>query len=120
MPIGLFDPGRPGPDNRMEPFFYGFAALGIPALRRCRESGSGFVSIDEVGYLEQQCPEYRRELESLLEAKQVIAAVRKQPLPFLQRLLARTPSWWIWTTPLAFWAASSWPPGWAGASAATS
>ena len=54
MPIGLFDPGRPGPDNRMEPFFNGFAALGIPALRRCRESGSGFVSIDEVGYLEEQ------------------------------------------------------------------
>ena len=89
MPIGLFDPGKPGPGNRMEPFFHGFAALGIPALRRCRESGSGFVSIDEVGYLEQQCPEYRRELEALLEAKQVIAAVRKQPLPFLQRLLAR-------------------------------
>lgn len=89
MPIGLFDPGKPGPDNRMEPFFYGFAAVGIPALRRCRESGSSFVSIDEIGYLELQCPEYCRELEALLETKQVIAAVRKQPLPFLQALLMR-------------------------------
>lgn len=73
----------------MMPSLHGFAALGIPALRRCRESESSILSIDEIGYLELQCPEYCRELEALLETKQVIAALRKQPLPFLQKLLMR-------------------------------
>ena len=89
MPIGLFDPLHPGPENRMAPSFHGFTALGIPALQRCTDGESNWISIDEIGYLELQCPEYCRELLKLFEKKQVIAAVRKQPLPFLQSLLTR-------------------------------
>lgn len=87
--IGIFDICLPGTKNRMQPVIFGFAALGIPALKRCRESDSAFVSIDEIGYLEQSCPEYCAELEALMVQKQLIAAVRKQEVPFLQSLLRR-------------------------------
>lgn len=87
--IGLYDPHAKAPRNRMKPWFMGFAALGIPALRRCRESDAPWISIDEIGYVELSCPEYCTELLQLLEAKQVIACVRKQELPFLQKLLER-------------------------------
>lgn len=73
----------------MQPLFFGFAALGIPALRRCETADSEWISLDEIGYLECGCPEYCAALLSLFEKKRILAVVRKQQLPFLQSLLAR-------------------------------
>lgn len=87
--VGVFDPSLAGTANRMKPLPEGFAALGIPALRRCICSDSRWVTIDEVGYLESGCIEYQQALRSLLEHKQVAAVVRKQPLAFLQELCSR-------------------------------
>ncbi len=73
----------------MRPELKGFTELGIPALLRCAESNSPQILIDEIGFLEISCPEYCDALENLLEQKQIIAAVRKQELPFLTQFLNR-------------------------------
>ena len=87
--IGRFDPNTSGTENRMTPVPEGFLRLGIPALHRCTAAESAQIVIDEIGYLEQSCPEYCRALEQLLAEKQVLCAVRKQNIPFLTGLLHR-------------------------------
>lgn len=67
----------------------GFLGLGMKALRRCEDSQSEWISIDEIGFLETSCPEYCEALLSLFEKKRVIAAVRKQDILFLTALLGR-------------------------------
>lgn len=67
----------------------GFTSLGVPALKRCTDSDSPWVAIDEIGYLEAQCEPYHAALRHLLEKKRVAAVVRKQDLPFLQELCSR-------------------------------
>lgn len=87
--IGIFDPALPGNANRMRPDPAGFTGLGIPAAARCADSDSDWVTVDEIGYLECTCPEYCDALRQLMEKKRVIAAVRKQELPFLRALRER-------------------------------
>ena len=87
--VGVFDPSLPGPGNQMVLLQDGFMTLGIPALMRCMESDSQWVTIDELGYLEAQCVPYHEALGRLLEKKQVAAVVRKQELPFFQELCNR-------------------------------
>ena len=89
MPVGRFDPALPGPENRMRPLPQGFLALGVPALGRCAQAAGEWVMIDEVGYLETACPPYTAALTALMDQKRLLAAVRKQDLPFLQALLRR-------------------------------
>ena len=85
----MFDPSLPGPGNQMVLLRDGFAALGVPALRRCMEADSPWITIDEIGYLEAQSEAYHEALRQLLEKKQVAAVVRKQELPFLAELRSR-------------------------------
>ena len=87
--IGLYDPHLPGTRRKMQPVPSAFAALGIPALQRCGQVESPWVSLDEIGYLELSCGEYCREIWNLMEKKQVLAVVRKEDHPFLQGLLRR-------------------------------
>jgi molybdenum cofactor cytidylyltransferase len=67
----------------------GFAALGVPAIHRCAESDSQWITIDEIGYLEAQSEVYHDALRQLLEKKQVAMVVRKQNLPFITELCDR-------------------------------
>ena len=67
----------------------GFAELGVPALRRCMELSAQWVTIDEIGYLEDRSEAYHDALRQLLEKKQVAMVIRKQKLPFLQELCQR-------------------------------
>lgn len=87
--VGVFRGSLPGPGNQMVPLAEGFLSLGVPALRRCMEAASPWVTLDEIGYLEAQCGPYQDALAALLETKQVAAVVRKQALPALTALLAR-------------------------------
>ena len=87
--VGAYDPSLPGPGNQMMPLQDGFTALGIPALSRCIASGSPWITIDEIGYLEAQSTDYHVAIRQLLDSRQVAAVIRKQELPFLQELLAR-------------------------------
>lgn len=87
--IGRFDPTLPGVENKMQPVLPGLQTLGVDALRRCVQHPSPWVRVDEIGYLELACPEYCQALRQLFEEKQVMAAVRKQDVPFLNELLHR-------------------------------
>ena len=73
----------------MRPLPQGFLALGVPALGRCAQAAGEWVMIDEIGYLETACPPYTAALTALMDQKRLLAAVRKQDLPFLQALLRR-------------------------------
>lgn len=87
--VGVFDPGLPGPENRMRPVEKAFRAFGMPALARAGAAAGEWASVDEVGYLEATCPDYCAALLALMERRRLLAAVRKQDLPFLQALCQR-------------------------------
>lgn len=89
LQVGAFDASLPGPGNQMVLLQDGFAALGVPALERCLESDSPWITIDEIGYLEAKSEAYHNALRRLLENKQVAAVIRKQELPFIQELCSR-------------------------------
>ena len=86
--IGRFDPALPPGENRMRPVADGFLLLGVPALHRMAAGESEWAVLDELGYLENSCPEFRQAVEALLDAKRVLAIVRKQDTPFLTALCA--------------------------------
>lgn len=85
--IGAADPRRP--HGEMEPVFYGFALLGIPALRRCAQAPGEWFTMNEIGYLDFSCPEYSQEITALMEKKRMIAGIRRQDLPLYQALIHR-------------------------------
>lgn len=89
FPIGIFDPSLMGKENRMCPIRENLESRGAEILRICREGESPWAVLDEIGYLEADSPGYIQALEELLEHKRVLAAVRKQEIPFLRNLLCR-------------------------------
>ena len=87
--IGIYNSDLPGTENKMVPCPDGFLGLGISSLRRCMEAESEWISIDEIGYLETGCPEYRDSLRQLMDRKRLACVVRKQDTPFLRELINR-------------------------------
>lgn len=87
--IGQYDASLPGMSNKMVSCQDGFVTLGIPALKRCMDAEGEWVAIDEIGYLESGCTAYCDAIRRVMEHKRLIAAVRKQDLPFLTELCAR-------------------------------
>lgn len=63
--------------------------FGIPILNRCKQSKSEWVSIDEIGFLEETCEPFKTAIRDLFACKRVLAVVRKQNLPFLNELRSR-------------------------------
>lgn len=88
--VGTFDGTDKGEENKMRPCREGFLGLGMTALRSCMESEEEWITIDEIGYLETECPEYCEALLQLMEKKRIAAVVRKQELPFLRSLCERS------------------------------
>lgn len=64
-------------------------SFGIPILNRCKQSKSQWVSMDEIGFLEETCEPFKAAIRDLFDHKQVVAVVRKQDLPFLNELRTR-------------------------------
>lgn len=64
-------------------------SFGIPVLNRCIQSDQEWISIDEVGFLEENCEDYKNAIRALFDHKHVAAVVRKQDLPFLKELRSR-------------------------------
>lgn len=87
--IGIFDASLPGSENRMRLHEEGFLRLGIAALARCAQSTDEWISIDEIGYLEETCPAYQTALLDIMDKKRIAAVIRKQDLPFSRTLLSR-------------------------------
>ncbi len=87
--VGVFDDSPTRKGNKMVLCQDGFVSLGVPAILRCMQAESEWVSIDEIGFLEADCEIYHDAIRRLMKQKQVIAVVRKQELPFLQELCSR-------------------------------
>lgn len=88
-PIGIFDPMLSLAEQRMALCREGFLNLGIPALDRAGAAPGEWAAIDEIGYLETDCPEFCDAIRQLMERKRVIAVLRKQDTPFLRELRRR-------------------------------
>ena len=67
----------------------GFLSVGIPALQAAAEAPCAWALLDELGYLESGCVPFCASVEALLETKRVLAVLRKQDTPFLNRLRSR-------------------------------
>lgn len=85
VPIGRYDATLPGTENKMRPVPEGMARF-RQRLLELGGSDSDWAAIDELGYLEAGCEAVQRAVETLMERKRLLAVVRKQQLPFLERL----------------------------------
>ena len=65
-------------------------SFGIPVLDHCMKNESDWITIDEIGFLEEACDPYKDAIRKLLDHKQVAAVVRKQDIPFLNELRERS------------------------------
>lgn len=63
--------------------------FGTDVLSRCIENESDWISIDEIGFLEEACEHYQTAIRQLFSCKHVAAVLRKQDLPFLNELRSR-------------------------------
>jgi len=66
------------------------SSFGVPVLQRCMQSKSEWISIDEIGFLEENCEPFKEAVRNLFDHKKVVAVVRKQDLPFLKELRGRS------------------------------
>jgi len=87
--IGIFDPALPGPENRMRILNGAFEEQAVPMVRKLLEGTGEWVFVDEIGYLETGSQAYMDAIRALFDQKRVIAAVRKQDVPFLLELRGR-------------------------------
>lgn len=74
----------------MRPLTESLQTFGADGLQRLAAANGAWVTIDEIGYLEQDCPSYLRELVSLFQKKRVAACIRKEELPGLTALLTNS------------------------------
>ena len=88
----VFPIGTPG-QGRMEPIPEALDGHAAAILRKIPDGSD--VMIDEVGYLESSCARYAKELERLFDRCTVIAALRKDHTPLLDRLRSR-PDVFVW------------------------
>lgn len=73
----------------MEPVPGVLDTVGIQLAQRVLAAPGEWVAVDEIGFLEQSSPAYQQALWELFEHKRVLAALRKENLPFLDRLKER-------------------------------
>ena len=88
--VGSYDESLPGNENKMRPRTENFNSFGVALLDRLASCEDEWISIDEIGYLETECPAYCQAIERLMEEKRVVAVVRKQSLPFLRSICERS------------------------------
>jgi molybdenum cofactor cytidylyltransferase len=73
--------------NSLIPIPETFEELGSDILNRYNSSEVETMIIDEIGFLERNCPTYQKELMYSLENKKVIATVRKELNAFTRKLI---------------------------------
>lgn len=87
--IGVYDARLSGQGNQMLPLPLSFSSLGLPALERGVQNPCPWFSVDEIGYLDSNCPAYCQGILQLMNHKRLIGVLRKQDLPFLNQLKHR-------------------------------
>jgi len=66
-----------------------FENLGMDILNRYIKSDNRLIAIDEIGFLEDNSPNYQNEIMKCFEKKSVMAVIRKETTPFVEKLLNR-------------------------------
>lgn len=87
--IGRFIPENKLANNKMTPDLETFAGQGVAFVNELIDSSDEWVTIDEIGYLEEFSEAYQDALLRLLDAKRVVAVIRKDDLTFLNELTGR-------------------------------
>ena len=87
--IGRFIPENKLANNKMTPDLETFAGRGVAFVNELIDSSDEWVTIDEIGYLEEFSEAYQEALRRLLAAKRAVAVVRKDDLTFLNELTGR-------------------------------
>lgn len=75
--------------NGVSPCLSGFEETGVQILKRCLDSESLWIAIDEIGFLENEAVNFQKTIRTCLDFKRVIAVLRKDSTPFLDELSAR-------------------------------
>lgn len=81
-----------GAGHQMLPVETGFLTLGMNVLKKFSASlpyDSSWVTFDELGYLENSCPAFQREVIAVFNHHPVLAVIRKQSTPFLNSIRNR-------------------------------
>lgn len=73
----------------MEPVPGVLDTVGTQLARQVLAAPGEWATVDEIGFLEQSSSAYQQALWNLFEHKRVLAALRKEDLPFLNRLRER-------------------------------
>lgn len=89
MKIAEYDDSITGTIAKMVLIEDRMASFGSSVLKRCMCSEQEWVTVDEIGFLEENCDVFKNALRDLFESKHVAAVVRKQDLPFLNELRSR-------------------------------
>ena len=91
-PVGIYCPEKAQIGKNMIPYSDGFYVVGIPAMEAAAESEGKWFSMDEIGFLESSEKEFQQALLLAMEAKQLIAVIRKMDkgkVPFADNILGR-------------------------------
>ncbi len=73
-------------DKRMVPLDGVIEDFGVSCLKKVLESSRENAYIDEIGYLESSCSKYCEYVYKLFSKKNVVAAIRKEEIPFLENI----------------------------------
>ena len=87
--IAEYDPAIQGTKLKMVLLSDRMCVFGIPVLQHCIQSESEWISVDEIGFLEETCEPYKAVVRELFDQKRVAAVIRKQDLSFLNELRDR-------------------------------
>ena len=75
--VGIYCPEKAEIGKNMIPYSDGFYTVGIPAMEYALQGESKWFSMDEIGFLESSEKEFQNTVLKTMEAKQLVAVIRK-------------------------------------------
>lgn len=72
--------------NKMKPIIKGFEDTGADILNKYRNSNKDIIIIDEIGFLEIDAEKYQEEIFLCFKRKKVIAVLRKEDNPLIDKI----------------------------------
>ena len=109
--IGRFCSDATGCENLMQPIKDAFNSTCIAFLESLADTTAPWITVDEIGYLENTSYDYQKAFERLMNKKRIIMVVRKQDLSFLNWPAIKMCSLLTLTDHLAIPDVSSWLQG---------
>ena len=89
MPAGECAPISCYAEGAVRPVPQTFETLGVTALQKALTGPEPVILMDEIGRFERSCPQFLATVDEVLHSdKTVIAVVKKEPLPHLEKILS--------------------------------